>query len=166
MPELPVKEVRPSELHLPEIKRDQIVRSLSEIHLPSVDLSKVERPTFDLPDALSRIDWRPIGIGEALAGAAAIARVGRPVMRRSRFTIAMAAVIVAGLATAALLSNPAGRERAARTVRGMRAKMEMRGASTDRLEVDQDVPASSVPTEPASLETPGSPAPEEAASLA
>jgi len=36
MPQVPVKEVRLSELHLPEIKRDDIVRSLSEIRLPEI----------------------------------------------------------------------------------------------------------------------------------
>ena len=42
MPELPVKEGRMSELHLPEISRNDIMRSLSEIRMPDVDLSKVE----------------------------------------------------------------------------------------------------------------------------
>jgi hypothetical protein len=71
MPELPVKEIRLSELHLPEIKRDEIVRSLSEIRLPSLDLSSVERPKVELPDRIGRIDWRSIDVTSALAGAAA-----------------------------------------------------------------------------------------------
>ena len=50
MPELPVKEGRLSELHLPEIKRDDIVRSLSEIRMPDVDL-KFDLPKIDLPTA-------------------------------------------------------------------------------------------------------------------
>ena len=47
MPELPVKEVRPSELHLPEIKREDIVRALSDIKMPEVDLTKIERPRIE-----------------------------------------------------------------------------------------------------------------------
>ncbi len=144
MPELPVKEVRLSELHLPEIKRDEIVRSLSEIHLPSIDLPKVERPRLERPPALGkRIDWRAIDptsidIGKALAGVAAAARVGRPVFRRSRVTIVVGALALVGLAAAALLSNPAMRERAGRTVRGVRTRMESRAGSADVLEVDED----------------------------
>ena len=57
MPELPVKEGRLSELHLPEIKRDDIVRSLSEIQLPDVDLTKLERPKIDLPDSVTKFEW-------------------------------------------------------------------------------------------------------------
>jgi hypothetical protein len=39
MPEFTVKEVRLPELHLPEIKRDDMVRSLSGVRLPDVDYS-------------------------------------------------------------------------------------------------------------------------------
>ena len=85
MPELPVQEVRLSELHLPEIKRDEIVRSLSEVRVPTLDLAAIERPRIALPDSIRRFDWRSIDLGGALAGAAAIARLGRPLARRSRW---------------------------------------------------------------------------------
>ena len=57
MPELPVKEVRLSELHLPELKRDEIVRSLSEIRRPAIDLPDLERPGSQVRESLARIDW-------------------------------------------------------------------------------------------------------------
>ena len=167
MPELPVTEVRPAELRLPEIKREQIVRSLSEIHLPN----------FELPDGISKIDWRAIDpstidFARAMAGVAAVTRLGRPVIRRSRVTLAIGALVVVGLAAAALFSTPAGRERAGRTVRGLRTKMEMRAGPADTLEVDEDVPdtsdsSASAPLEAASLmDATPAPLPEEAASPA
>jgi len=152
MPELPVKEVRLSELHLPEIKRDEIARALSEVRLPSVDLSKVERPRIDLPDGIGRIDWRSIDVTGALAGVAAIARMGRPVLRRSRWTLAAGVVVVAGIAAAVLLARPAVRERAGRSVRDLRAMIETRAAPTDVLEIEDDVLTSTEPTEPLSTE--------------
>lgn len=138
MPELPVKEVRPAELKLPEIKREQIVRALSEIHLPA----------FELPDGISKIDWRAIDpstidFGKAMAGVAAVTRLGRPIIRRSRLTVAVGALVVIGLAAAALLSTPAVRERAGRTVRGVRSRVDRRSASGDMLEVEDDIPAES-----------------------
>ena len=151
MPELPVKEVRLSELHLPEINRDEIVRSLAEIRLPSVDLPKVERPRLDLPDAIGRIDWRSIDLKGALAGAATIARLGRPVLRR-RWTLAAGALIVAGLAAAALLANPAVRERAGRTVRDLRARIDARSDTDAMLELEDDQHATAEAGEPMAAE--------------
>src|SRR4029077_20550513 len=84
VPELPVQEVRVSELHLPEIKRDEIVRSLSEVRLPTLDLAAIERPRIALPESIRRFDWRSIDLAGAVAGAAAIARLGRPPPRRLR----------------------------------------------------------------------------------
>jgi hypothetical protein len=152
MPELPVKEVRVSELHLPEIKRDDIVRSLSELRLPSIDLPKVERPRANVADRVGRIDWRSIDLSGALAGAAAIARIGRPVLRRSRWTMAAGAAILVGLAAAALLANPAIRERAGRTVRDLRARMDARSDADVMLDIEDDTPAMMDDGEPASTE--------------
>jgi hypothetical protein len=150
MPELPVKEVRLSELHLPEIDRDEIVRSLSELRLPAVEIPKIERPRIDLPEGFGRFDWRSIDVTGALAGAAAIARLGRPVIRR-RWTLAAGAVIVAGLAVAALLANPAVRERAGRTVRDLRARVDSRIGSDEMLELEEDLPVAGV-SEPDPIE--------------
>jgi hypothetical protein len=134
VPELPVKEIRPAELHLPEIKREQIVRALSEIHLP----------TIEIPDGLSKIDWRAIDpssidVGKAVAGVVAATRLGKPMIRTSRLTIAIGTLVVIGLAAAALLSTPAVRERAGRTVRGVRARVGARAGASDMLEIDDDV---------------------------
>ncbi len=142
MPELPVKEVRLPELHLPEIDRDQIIGSLSGLRLPAVDLPAVERPRFGRPGSrrfdVRAIDWRAIDLGPAIAGATALVRVGsraRPLVR-SRWAVVAGVVVVAGLA-AALVATPAVRERAGRTVRRVRVRMD--GAMSDRLEVDADL---------------------------
>ena len=137
MPELPVKEVRLSELHLPEIKRDEIVRSLSEVRVPTLDLAAIERPKIELPEGIRRFDWRSIDLTGALAGAAAIVRLGRPIARRSRWPLVAGAVIVVG-ATAAIIASPALRERAGRTIRDVRARIDERTRSTELLDVDVD----------------------------
>ena len=138
MPELPVQEVRLSELHLPEIKRDEIVRSLSEIRVPTLDLAAIERPRIALPDSIRRFDWRSIDLGGALAGAAAIARLGRPLARRSRWPYVAGAVVVVGAASAVILANPAIRERAGRAVRDLRARIDERTGPVEDLDIDAD----------------------------
>ena len=140
MPELPVKEIRRSELHLPEIKRDDIVRSLSEIRLPAIELPKVELPRRE--DPTSRFDWRSVDLGAAVAGAAALAqagaRAGRPLFRRSRVTIAAGTIVVVGLIAAAALATPAVRQRAGATVRRVRDRVDARMTPSDVLEVGDD----------------------------
>ena len=152
MPELPVQEVRLSELHLPEIKRDEIVRSLSEVRVPTLDLAAIERPRIVLPDSIRRFDWRSIDLGGALAGAAAIARLGRPLARRSRWPYVAGAVVVVGAASAVILANPAIRERAGRAVRDLRARIDERTGPVEGLEIDDDALAS-VEAVDASVET-------------
>jgi hypothetical protein len=90
MPDFTVKEVRMPELHLPEIKRDEIVRALSGIHVPDVDLSTLERPRvrglrvqafpWRTARALSQVD------AGKLVAALAAARLARPSTRRSRWS--------------------------------------------------------------------------------
>jgi hypothetical protein len=97
-----------SELHLPEIKRDDIVRSLSQIRLPGADL----------PEAVAKIDWPRIDVssgelGKAMAGAAAAVHIGRPAPR-SRWPLAVGALIVVGLAGWAILTSETRRTRLAR----------------------------------------------------
>jgi hypothetical protein len=142
VPELPVQEVRLSELHLPEIKRDEIVRSLSEVRVPTLDLAAIERPRIALPDSIRRFDWRAIDLGGALAGAAAIARLGRPLARRSRWPYVAGAVIVVGAASAVILASPPIRERAGRAIRDLRARIDERMGPDDGLEIDDDAVAS------------------------
>ena len=131
MPELSVKEIRLPELHLPEISRDDIRRSLSEIHLPDVDLSNLARPRVDLPN---------IDVGKAIAGVAAAAHLTRPARRR-RWRPVLGALMVAGLAGWAVLSNAALRERISKAVQGLRQRVDsMRLGSVEGLEVDADRP--------------------------
>jgi hypothetical protein len=142
VPEPPVQEVRLSELHLPEIKRDEIVRSLSEVRVPTLDLAAIERPRIALPDSIRRFDWRSIDLGGAVAGAAAIARLGRPLARRSRWPYVAGAVIVVGAASAVILASPAVRERAGRAIRDLRARIDERTGADDGLEIDDDAVSS------------------------
>ena len=81
MPDLPVKDARLSALHLPEFKRDDIVRSLSEIRMPEADLSKIQVPNLDMPDAVTKFEWPRIDIPKALAGAVAAVNIGRRARR-------------------------------------------------------------------------------------
>lgn len=133
MPEFTVKEVRLPELHLPEIKRDDIVRSLSGVRLPEVDLAKARRTTIKVPAfGMSGSD-----VGKLIAAAATIARYARPApkrntrftvslgrrsrspltriipsrQRRSRWPIAIAVVIAVGVAAWAVLRRPEVRRR-------------------------------------------------------
>jgi hypothetical protein len=137
MPELPVQEVRRSELHLPEISRDDIVRSLSEIHLPSVEMPSVDLRRAALPDAIRDFDWRSIDIPAALAGAAAVIRIGRPAARRGRWPLVIGAVVVVGVVAAAL-ANPTVRERLSRTTGKLREKLDSRMTGQDVFVVDED----------------------------
>lgn len=83
MPEFTVKEVRLPELHLPEIKRDEIVRALAGVHLPEVDLAKARKIGVKVPSvALTTSD-----VGRLLAAGAAAARFVRPAPSRRRWLI-------------------------------------------------------------------------------
>jgi len=129
MPELPVKEVRPSELHLPEIKRDEIVRALSEIRMPEIDLPRIERPDVDL----SARSFGRVATGIAVA----LGLVSRP--RRSRWPLAVGGLIVAGLAAVAVLSNTAVRARLSGATSTLRERVgAMRAGGGDGLEVGHD----------------------------
>jgi hypothetical protein len=149
MPEFTVKEVRLPELHLPEIKRDEIVRTLSGVRLPDVDLAKARRASMKVPAvAVSRDD-----IGRIVAGAAAIARLTRPgrarspwVMpfvrrsrspiqrivqprrRRSRWPLVAGGIVVLLVGAWAVLRRPDVRLRIDATVRQARTRLDaMRG---------------------------------------
>ena len=140
MPELPVKEGRMSELHLPEISRTDIMRSLSEIRMPDVDLPKVERPKFDLPD-----------IGKAVAGAAAAAGIVR--RSRPRWPFAVGGLILAGMVTAAILSNETIRTRIAAGIEALRERLAAMRSTDNELDVDQDEPIAFDAASTAPIET-------------
>ena len=133
MPELPVKEVRPSELHLPEIKREEIVRALSDIKMPDVkmpevDLSKIERPN---------VDQATKSLGR-MATAAAVALHLVPRARRPRWPLAVGGLIVAGIAVA-VLTNEAVRARLSAGATAVRERMTaMRSDADQTLDVGPD----------------------------
>jgi hypothetical protein len=143
MPELPVREARLSELHLPEIKRDDIVRSLAEIRLPEA-VSNFEWPKIDL----SSVDVR-----KAMAGAAAAAHIGRRA-RRPRWPLVVGGLIVAGLAGWAILSNEALRARLASGAGAIRERISaVRSKRYDQLEIDRAHPIAFNAAETAPIET-------------
>jgi hypothetical protein len=146
MPEFSVKEVRLPELHLPEIKRDDIVRSLSGVHLPEIDLARARRASIKLPAVtLSSSD-----VGRMLAAAAAVVRLVRPTptraswlsgpfgrrsrsalarivqpkRRRSRWPIVLGGFLVVVLSAWAVLRRPAVRLRIDAAARDARARFD------------------------------------------
>jgi hypothetical protein len=140
MPELPVKEVRMPELHLPEIDRAEITRSLSEMHLPEFDLPRIERPKMPdrmskMPDRMSKVD-----LGKAVAGVVAMTPFRPKPAPRRRWPLAVG-LIIAGVATAAVLSNRSLRDRLAAAVNALRTRlMAMRQGTDEGLEIDIDEP--------------------------
>ena len=155
MPEFTVKEVRLPELHLPEIKRDDIVRSLSGVRLPEVDLAKARRASFKVPT----VSITSSDVGKVLAAGTAIARFVRPApaprawlpgpfgrrtrspivrivqprRRRSRWPLAVGAIAIVALGAWALLRRPGVRERVEAAARDTRVRIdELRnGGPTD-----------------------------------
>jgi hypothetical protein len=158
MPDLPVKESRLSALHLPEFKRDDIVRSLSEMHLPETDLAKLTRPKVDVPDAVARFGWRRIDLSsidvpKALAGAAAAVNIGRRA-RRPRWPVALGGLIADG-AVAAVLTNKGVRTRLAKAFTSLRERLMTMGPDqADYLDVDSDDPVAFDAAETVAIEPP------------
>ncbi len=149
MPELPVKEARLSELHLPEIGRDDIARSLSEIHIPEFDLPRIERPK--MPDRMAKVD-----LGKAVAGVVAMTPF-RPKRSRPRWPLAVGGLIIAGVATTVILSNRAIRDRLASAYNALRTRLSSMRRD-DMLEIDVDDPvaftaAETAPIDPLADET-------------
>ena len=143
MPELPVKEGRLPELRLPEISRDEIMRTFSEIKRPDLDLSSVEWPKVDL----SRIEITREDLEKAILGVTAAARLVRPAARSRRLPLALGFLAVAGLATFAVLSRPAVRDRLARTARDARRRAQEMRNGPEMLDVEADVPSRAALTE-------------------
>lgn len=160
MPEFTVKEVRLPELHLPEIKRDEIVRSLSGVRMPEVDLGKARRARIKIPV----VDIRSSDVGKVLAAGAALARFTRPApaprawlpgpfgrrtrspivrivqprRRRSRWPLAIGAIVVVALAVRALMRRPGVRDRIEAVARDTRVRIdELRNGGPTDLELHQ-----------------------------
>jgi hypothetical protein len=128
MPDLPVKETRLSELHLPEIKRDDIVRSLSEMRMPDAvsnfEWPKIERPSVD--------------VGKAVASAAAAAHITRR-SKRPTWPFAVVGLVVAGVAAVVILTNDVVRARLSGAVRAIRGQIaDMRMGNDYELDIERD----------------------------
>ena len=178
MPEFTVKEVRLPELHMPEIKRDQIVRALSGVHIPDVDLAKVEPRRGLAGFDITALPWRRRGFsrvdaGNVIAAAITAARlvrpaaprprwspmrrsrgsliaVIRPAPRRSRRRLAVVAIAVAVIAGWIMFRNPAIRSRLDRTVHDTRRRLdEMRAHPSDEVGLDGGEPVSMTTSETA-----------------
>jgi hypothetical protein len=159
MPELPVKESRLPELHLPEIDRDDIARSLSEIKMPDVDLSKLDRPRIELPKAISNFEWPRFDVSAAdirkAVASVAVAAHLRPRPRQSRWPLAVGGLFVAGVATWAILSNEAHRARLANGASAVRNRLaSMRSNDRDQLEIDPDEAIAFTAAETAPIDAP------------
>lgn len=177
MPEFTVKEVRLPELHLPEIKRDEIVRSLSGLHLPEVDLAKarparikVPAVTLTSPDvgkllaaaaAVARFVLPTPGRGRWLAGPfgrrsrSPLARIVQPRPRRSRWPIAFGVIIVAAFGAWALLRRPEVRRRIDEAAHRARERFDELRARDSGLEVDADEPVAFTAAETAPIQAEG-----------
>lgn len=145
MPEFDVREVRLPELHLPEIKRDEIVRSLSGVHLSAGALAKARPSVGRMP----AVGVSPAELGRLLAAGAALARFARPAparrpwplglagrrtrlpeirivrprTRRPRRPMLVVALLVAAVAGLLILRRPAVRVRVDSAARGARRKV-------------------------------------------
>lgn len=163
MPEFTIKEVRLPELHLPEVKRDDIVRSLSGVRLPDVDLAKAGNVRIKIPT----VSVTASDIGKLVAAGAAVARViqpasrrrrwlggafGRPSAgpvarliqprtRRSRWPIVVVALAAVAVAAWAILRRPAVRQRVDELTRDARERFETMRADAAGLDVETDEPA-------------------------
>jgi hypothetical protein len=182
MPEFAIKEVRLPELHLPEIERDEIVRALSGVHLPKVDLARPEpgNPLARLRPAMTR--WRarglpPIDPGKVLAAAVTASRflrlapprsrwprirrsrgnlleIVRPAPRRSRRRFALVALAVAAVAGWVLLRAPASRARLDRAAQKARRWIaEKRADRSNDVALDAGEAVSITTSEPATVAT-------------
>jgi hypothetical protein len=138
MPELPVKEVRPSELHLPEIKREEIIRALSDIKMPDIKMPDIKMPDVDLgkierPD----VDQATKSLGR-MATAAAVALHLVPRARRPHWPLAVGGLIVAGI-TVAVLRNEAIRARLSAGATAVRERVTaMRSDADQTLDIGPD----------------------------
>jgi hypothetical protein len=134
MPELPVKETRRPELRLPEFKREDIIRALSEMRRPEVDLKRLERslpdrPKLDLPDFdLPRVDMRRLLEDAAI-------RAGVRQKKRSAWPMIGGIVIVLGLGVLALLSRPAVRVQVERSARKARVRIDKMREERESMEL-------------------------------
>lgn len=117
-------------LHLPEMTRDDVARSIAAFELPDV-MANLEMPKINLP----RIDLARAASDVAVA-------VHLKPRRRSRWPWAIGGVIVAGVVAGGwvLLTNNVVRERLERVVDGIRERFD--AMRTNDIDDDEDVRSS------------------------
>jgi hypothetical protein len=168
MPEFTVKEVRLPELHLPEIKREDIVRSLSGVRLPEVDLGKAAPSRLKAPAGIKMpaVSLNSGDVAKLMAAAAAVARFTRPTparkgllaglfsrsnpspiarivpqrRRRSRLPIVLAVVVVGAMTAWAILRQPKVRQRLDEAATAARERLDAMRAGQSGTQADVDVP--------------------------
>lgn len=142
MPEPAIKSARPAVLRLPEMGRHQIMRALSDIHMPDIDLTKIDLTHIELPKAaqdqiaksrsdIAKIDLpkavSEIELPKAVSGpliAAGIVKAPKP----RRWPYLLLGVVVAGI-VATFIAKQAGARM--RTEQAMRAARERADAIID-----------------------------------
>ena len=125
------------------MKHDDLVGGRSGIHLPDITI----------PSAISKVDWplldlSSIDVGKAVRGAAAAAHIGRR-RHRPRWPLAIGGLIVAALASWALLKNDGLRTRLADAVGTIRDRIStMKRSRFDQNEIDAPIAFDRAPTAP------------------
>ena len=91
--------------------------TLSAPQVPSIDLPKLERPRFQLPETISNID-----LEATVSGAAETVGLRRPA-RRSRWIVALGGLALAAAAGWGLLRSPQIRARLQQLLRSIRERI-------------------------------------------
>ena len=138
MPEPTVKSARPAVLRLPEMGRQQIMRALSEIHLPDIDLTKIDLTHIELPKAAqdqiakSRADIAKIDLPKAVSEielpkavsgpliAAGIVKAPKP----RRWPYMLVGVIVAGIVATFIVKQASSRMRLSEIEKASRERVD------------------------------------------
>lgn len=136
MPTLTRKSFQLPELHLPEMRRDDIAKTLAdvrneigevrrEIDKSRADIAKLHLPKFEMPDVdLSRLD-----VPKAVTSAAQSA--GLMKRRRSRTPFIIGGLATLGLLLWATLRNPSVQERLRSAAQEARERIDAMRASDD-----------------------------------
>lgn len=131
---------------------EAVKRSLSNIHLPEIDLSSLKRPSIELPDAIAnaempkfempKFDVPTVNVGETVGQlATTLGLRSRP--QRSRMPLAVGGLIVAsvaGIVGFMVMTNDAVRARLMSAVDTIRDRIDtMRsGGGNDTTDFDAD----------------------------
>lgn len=136
MPTLTRKSFQLPELHLPEMRRDDIAKTLSdvrhelgevrrEIDKSRADIAKLHLPKFEMPD----VDLARLDVPKAVTSAAQSA--GLMKKRRSRAPFVIGGLVTLGLLVWAALRSPTVRERVRTVAHDARDKIDAMRAQAD-----------------------------------